>query len=258
MSAANVPSGSLNSYLTETRRPIYSAALVLPFLIVYEVGVVWLDTAYINGADAIIMRLMHKLSLGAIPAFASGVVLIACFVVWQVRSGASWKLDTQKLGYQFLESLAFAAVLFVFLGWISARLPAPRSAPGLVLMASGESGGIRGTLEQMVLYCGAGVYEELLFRVLQLQLLMLVFTKLLKLDKAYAAAWAVGLGAVIFSLFHYIGAEEFHINSFLQRTFAGVYFAAVYVTRSFGVAAAAHAEYDIMVGIAQIVLGRHN
>ncbi|MCZ7643850.1 MAG: CPBP family glutamic-type intramembrane protease [Planctomycetota bacterium] len=103
-----------------------------------------------------------------------------------------------------------------------------------------------------------GVYEELVFRVLLLQLLMLAFTKLLKLEKAYAAAWAVGLGALIFSAFHYIGSEgdRLELNSFIQRTFAGVFFAAVYVTRSFGVAAAAHAEYDIAIGLTHLFASR--
>ena len=36
---------------------------------------------------------------------------------------------------------------------------------------------------------------------------------------------------------------------FLFRTMAGIYFAAVYHLRGFGIAAGAHACYDVLVGL---------
>ena len=115
----------------------------------------------------------------------------------------------------------------------------------------GASG--RGPLE-LVLYCGAGVYEELVFRVLLLGLLMLVLTKLLHMAEFQAAIWAVFVGAALFSLFHYIGAhgDEWNLNGFVQRMFAGLYFSVRFVTRNFGVACAAHALYDVRVGLASL------
>ena len=199
----------------------------------------------INGGDAIIQRILRMFSVHV--AFASAVVLLICFVVWQVRTGASWRIDPRKLVIKFIESMFFAVILFLFLGWLSIHLP----APGAVVCAGTDGRDpLDSPLMALVLYCGAGIYEELVFRVLLLGLLILVFTKLLHWEKAPAAAAAVVAGAILFSLFHYVGgAEGFHINSFLQRAFAGVYFAAIYVTRSFGVAAASHALYDILVGI---------
>jgi hypothetical protein len=73
------------------------------------------------------------------------------------------------------------------------------------------------------------------------------------MEHAYAAAWSVALGAVIFSAFHHIGGEPFAISPFLQRIFAGLYFSAIYFNRSFGIAAASHALYDILVGLNQFV-----
>jgi membrane protease YdiL (CAAX protease family) len=104
-------------------------------------------------------------------------------------------------------------------------------------------------LQDFILYCGAGVYEELVFRVFLLGLLILVLTKLFHMEHAYAAAWSVLLGAIIFSAFHHVGGEAFNWGRFLQRAFAGLYFAALYVNRSFGIAAASHALYDVVVGL---------
>jgi membrane protease YdiL (CAAX protease family) len=108
----------------------------------------------------------------------------------------------------------------------------------------------RPALRDFILYCGAGVYEELVFRVILLGLLMLVFTKLFHMEHAYAAVWSVVAGAIIFSAFHHIGNPgSFALGVFLQRVFAGLYFSAIYFNRSFGVAAASHAMYDILVGL---------
>ncbi|MBI3828182.1 MAG: CPBP family intramembrane metalloprotease [Planctomycetes bacterium] len=234
------PSASLKGYWEETQRPIYSAALVLPFLLTYELGILVLHPNVINGGDALIITLMNSLSIHT--SFASSFVLLVCFVVWQVRSKTSWKLDGGKLQLLFLESFVLAVILFFFINWISMNVPASSIV--------GAPAAFRGRLLDLVLFCGAGVYEELVFRVLLLGLLIMVLTKLFHMEKAWAAGIAVVIGATVFSLFHYIGpgGDTWNINSFLQRAFAGVFFSALYVTRSFGVAAATHAMYDILVG----------
>ena len=232
---------SIQSYFDETQRPVYSLILVLPFLLIYQVGVWWFRSDVINGGDALIQRLLSVLSVHT--AFAGVLLLLVCFIVWQVKTKASWKVESDKVGFLFLESLIFAELLFHLMGWISASSTTCRPA------AAG-----RGPLE-LVLYCGAGVYEELVFRVLLLGLLMLIMSKLFQMAEFQAAIWAVVIGAVLFSLFHYVGThgDEWDLNGFIQRMFAGLYFSALFVTRSFGVACAAHALYDVRVGLASLV-----
>jgi hypothetical protein len=59
------------------------------------------------------------------------------------------------------------------------------------------------------------------------------------------------VGAVVFAAFHYVGpaADDFSFGSFFQRSMGGLYFSALFVTRGFGVTAASHALYDILVGL---------
>jgi membrane protease YdiL (CAAX protease family) len=162
-------------------------------------------------------------------------------VVWQIRTRGSWKIDTVKLALLYLECLAFAGLLFVAFGWIAAHWPLARAADPRRL----------GRAARLVLYCGAGVYEELVFRGLLLGLLLRLFERLGALRRPVAAFWATLVGAALFSLFHYVGqaGDTFALGSFLQRAAAGVYFSVVFVTRGFGVAAGAHALYDILVGL---------
>ena len=226
----------IKGYWKETRKPVYSAALILPFLCIYHVGTVVLQTTYINGADALIIRILSSLSVHSM--FGSALVLLAAFTVWQLRSRASWKINFRMLFFTFLESLCFALILVVAFGW---------AATHWSLAAGGKSN----SLANLVLYCGAGIYEELLFRGFLLGALIALFSRAFHMKKRAAASSAVILGALLFAAFHYLGSagESFSIGSFLQRILGGLYFSILFVTRGFGITAASHALYDILVGL---------
>jgi membrane protease YdiL (CAAX protease family) len=226
----------IKGYWKETRKPVYSAALILPFLCIYHIGTLALQTTYINGADALIIRILSMLSVHSM--FSSALVLIAAFTIWQLRTRASWKINFRLLFFTLLESICFALILIASFGWLANHW----------IMATGaKSSGIAG----LVLYCGAGIYEELFFRGFLLGLLVLLFNKGFHFKKGWAAASASILGALIFAAFHYLGAasDVFSIGSFSQRFAAGLYFSILFVTRGFGITAASHAIYDILVGL---------
>lgn len=232
---------SINTYLKDTRRPIYSAALVLPFFLIYHLGTFLFQTTYINGADALIIQILRLFSVNTM--FASALVLLACFVIWQLRSKASWEIDTTKLMVLFGESLLYAILLFYFLGWLAIPLNASAARPGLL------SG-----IEQLVLFCGAGIYEELVFRGFLLGSLILVLGKGFKLNHSSAAIWAIVISSLLFAVFHYLGpsGDPFAIGSFMQRALGGVYFSVIFVARGFGLTAAAHATYDMLVAFSRL------
>jgi hypothetical protein len=226
----------IKGYWKETRKPIYSAALILPFLCIYHLGTLALHTTFINGADALIIRILSMLSVHSM--FSSTLVLIFAFTIWQLRTRASWKISFRMLFFTLLESICFALFLMVAFGWASNHS---------LLSTAAKGKGI----SSLVLYCGAGVYEELLFRGLLLGLLVALFGKGFHFKRVRAAVTASILGALIFATFHYIGAssDAFSVWSFIQRFTAGLYFSILFVTRGFGITAASHAIYDILVGL---------
>jgi hypothetical protein len=229
---------SLHKYLKETRRPIYSAALVLPFFIIYHIGSLMTGSTYINGADALIIRVLGALSVHSM--FASALVLLACFVIWQLRTRADWDISSRKLLVLNCESLLFAFLmylLFTYLPALQSRAAAVSHAPG--------------ALEKLVLFCGAGIYEELVFRGFLLSLLIMGTTRLLHMKRTSASISSAIVAALIFASFHYVGpaGDRFAWGSFLQRTWGGLYFSSLFVTRGFGVTAATHAFYDILVSL---------
>ena len=108
----------------------------------------------------------------------------------------------------------------------------------------------------MVLCLGAGIYEELVFRLIILTVLSLVIKDLLLFPARMTGMTVVLLSAVMFSAYHYLGSEAFHWHAvaswrtFAFRTLAGIYFGVLFLTRGFGVTAATHAAYDILVLLA--------
>lgn len=264
MSSLNSPTLDVpkpeHGYFTETLQPIYSALLVFPFLLIYELGLFIFRSDVINGGDAMLMKFGAYFfkHIGLEGSLISVAVLVIAFIAWQIRRHGSWKFQPPLLAGMFFESLFFAVCLFMMLQFFVTHFEPARHAlntvtsSGPVQCAVSNRAAPTPELRDFVLYCGAGVFEELVFRVCLLGMLMLVCTRLLHMEHAYAAAWSVLLGAAIFSAFHHIGGEKFVLNVFIQRVLAGLYFSALYFNRGFGIAAATHALYDILVGLNQL------
>jgi hypothetical protein len=100
-----------------------------------------------------------------------------------------------------------------------------------------------------VLSVGAGIYEELIFRLIGFALLHFVVCDFLSIRASVALPVMVGLSAVAFSLYHYWGPEPFAVQTFVFRTLAGAYFGVVMLWRGFGITAGCHAGYDILICI---------
>lgn len=116
---------------------------------------------------------------------------------------------------------------------------------------------VAGPLGTISCYLGAGIYEELLFRLILLNLGI----GLLAWMRASPAASVIGgivLTSVLFSAAHYVGrfGDPFGWLTFFFRFLAGVMFAVLFRYRGFGIAAGTHAFYDVLVGLSSIADGQ--
>ncbi len=118
------------------------------------------------------------------------------------------------------------------------------------------SGPFGGRLAEFVFNAGAGVYEELVFRVVLVMVMALFFTRIVHLERVQGGLAAAVAAAVIFSLVHFgnrPGADpwrgELFWAVFAFRAAAGLFFSLLFYFRSFGVAVAAHAMYDNFVTV---------
>jgi hypothetical protein len=95
---------------------------------------------------------------------------------------------------------------------------------------------------------GAGIDEELLFRLGLIGLLGVVFEDLMKLGRTRSLVLAIGLSAIAFMLYHPLrdGSGAVHPARVVFYLGAGVYFGVVFAMRGFGIAVGAHAFYDVL------------
>jgi hypothetical protein len=102
--------------------------------------------------------------------------------------------------------------------------------------------------EGIVLSLGAGVYEEIVFRVLLVGGLWALFRSS-GIGRRKAGVFSALLAALVFSGFHYIGpyGDQWELASFLFRFLAGLAFSVLFLVRGFGITAWTHALYDVLV-----------
>tara|TARA_B100000886_G_C20358864_1_gene464275 strand:- start:713 stop:1096 length:384 start_codon:yes stop_codon:yes gene_type:complete len=104
-------------------------------------------------------------------------------------------------------------------------------------------------LQNVTLAVGAGIYEEILFRVILIFLFNYIFALVFQLEYYFKNAVSIILASVCFSLFHFIGefGDHYSFNIFMVRFLAGIYLGILYFFRGFGITAWAHSLYDLIV-----------
>jgi membrane protease YdiL (CAAX protease family) len=229
--------GRAERYWAESRRPLTSLAFIAPLLVVYEVGVLcWRVRP--NGADDFMRRLLDLFGFGQ--HFLLPGLIVAILLGWHYLSRQPWKLSGGVLS-----AMAVEAVLLGL--WLRA----------IVFFQNSLALDIGEVVERMkngflnaVGFLGAGIYEELLFRLILLSLLAWAFRRAGATPRVSMIA-AVLLSSLLFAAAHHVGPYgEWPIrwSRFIFRMVAGIFFSLVYVYRGFGIAAGSHAAYDILVG----------
>lgn len=238
------------SYWSRTRAPRHSLTFALPLLLLYEALAFLLSGDAIagvrNGADVLLKSAFtalggrHGLTVFGVVLFGAGLLLV---VRDRRRSGP---IEPRLFLPMLLESLGYALIL----GGVASTLTSLLLGRlGFVLAAGGLTE--FGLPTQIMISLGAGLYEELVFRVLLVSGLALVGTRLLGWSPRASGIMATVVGAAVFSAFHYVGpyGDPWQLDSFTFRAVAGVLFSALYLLRGFGIAAWSHALYDVVLAV---------
>jgi hypothetical protein len=225
-------------YWTESRQPLTSLIFTLPLLAIYEAGVLVLGPKAVrNGAEAWLRQGLDQLGFGQY--FLLPALTISLLLAWHYLTRRPWRVSAGVLYGMIGECVLLALGLWMILELQHLLMET------LAETARTRLGAISG-------YLGAGIYEELLFRLLLLPPAAWALRRL-GLKPALSMAIAVLLTSLLFALAHNIGAngETFVWFKFFFRVLAGIFFALLFVYRGFGIAAGTHAGYDILVGLMQ-------
>lgn len=237
-----------SSYLPATRHPWPCLLFVLPLLIAYEACVLLFGGAHPealrNGADNWLRDGLGAVGLKQF--WIPPLLLVVLFALWSyLKRGEKMGDLVGTLAGMGIESVTFALGLW---GVSRALAPLMRSAGIELDVATTEAQPIG--LQHVIPYVGAGIYEEAMFRLLLFSVLAWMFRRM-ELPGLVAFGLASAASATLFATAHHLGpqGEPYSNYRFAFRLVAGLYFAALFQYRGFGIAVGAHACYNLMVGI---------
>jgi hypothetical protein len=243
------------TYWHASRAARYSLTFVFPLLLIYEVLAFTLSGSEFsgvrNGADVLLKTVFVTLG-GRSGLVVFGALLVGggAWIVVQDRR-KSGKMDPRVFGLMAAESIGYALVFGLVTSTLTALLVPVIAGPARLVVPPLGSPAESNLSTQVMISLGAGIYEELLFRVILVSGLAWLGRRLFGWSVTAAGLFAVGAGALIFSAFHYIGpyGDRLTLPSFAFRTVAGLLFSSLYLLRGFGITAWTHALYDVFLAL---------
>jgi hypothetical protein len=227
-----------------TRTGTYGFLAALPLLALYEGLILLVNTgpgmSVRVGADVWIKQFLA--------AFGATGMLVMGGVVLLVGLGIVFRERKQHLAIRpryFLWMLGESAVYAVLSALLVSKLVGLLFAMAL----AGPQGVTLDWPTELALSLGAGLYEELVFRVLLVGGLFALMKRFRPQQPLGAYIAAALVGALLFSAVHYTGAlgDAFTLDSFTFRFLFGLLLNALFLLRGFGIAAWTHALYDVLV-----------
>jgi hypothetical protein len=225
-----------------------SLVFVLPMLAIFEVG------QYVNrsGSGAphtqLVAAWLIQYMISAIGASgfyfpAPSLLVIAILLACHLVARQPWRFDIWVLAGMLGESLIYTIPLFILDRVTHAAFVA------------GTSPEFQTWRDQVIQSFGAGIYEELVFRFICMNVLHIALVDVCQLPRTATSVFIIFASAAIFAAFHHwpIGAEAFDPTVFMFRMVAGLYFAGLYFFRGFGIAAGCHSFYNVLVFTLQAV-----
>ena len=217
----------------------------VPLFLIYEIGIILTSSdnlfAVRNGADALMRQILVSTldlsTFGTNGLYLMGVVFFIGFITVYFLQRAFWdqiSLNNDFLIVMFIESILWAIILFFLMS----------NAQILLMLTTGKI-----LLQQVTLAVGAGIYEEMLFRVILIYVISSILGFIFLWGKKLKQVMAMVIAAGIFSLFHFMGdfGDSFSFDIFMVRFLAGIVLGLLYFARGFGITATSHSIYDLIV-----------
>ncbi len=247
--AANLP-----TYYDLSQKPLQVLVFLLPLIVLYELGVFFFVRGDIE-ARSMLKGFFQQVGIGQAGYYLPGVAVVVLLLTMHFVQRETWKIHTRLLPMMWIESIVLALPILLF-AIVFLRQPATGAmTPATAMLAAAGSSSSPGWQAMMVYSIGAGIYEELLFRVIGIAIIHTVAIDLLALPKHVGELAAIGITALLFAFYHFLPIQAgvipqmftTHIRKTIFYLLAGVYLACIYIYRGFGIAAASHAMYDVMV-----------
>ncbi len=248
------PNANKDGYFYLSTRPLYILLFLLPGALLYEIGSVRYlsnpDTGTVDQirAERLMRNFFELFDLGDTAVYLPGIMLIAVLFVWHILLGDPWRCRGKVLLGMLAESIAWTIPLLVLSHIIARATGLNAAAAAAAAPAVGDLAGLS-VPARATIAIGAGVYEEMLFRLFAIAAVHLIIADLLRVKEPLAKTIAVVLAAIAFALYHDVARASGGIDMprLINYLAAGLFFGGLYVARGFGIVVAVHATYDLIV-----------
>ena len=228
--------GDFSRYLEHSRRLSVGLVVSLPLLPLYEIGILLTGSPVENHVSALVKRMIAVLGGNAYLVVTAAVA--AVYVLALVRKHRGSASDFHNYLVIIVESAVYALILGA--GIYAIGMP-------LAAEAGDDGSRTRAFLGLAILYMGAGVWEELFFRLVLLGGFLYLSVRQFGGNSLVFSIVGLLLSSAAFSAIHHLGSmgEPFLPGVFLFRMTAGMILGVLYLTRGLGVCVYTHAFYNV-------------
>jgi len=223
-------------YIRQAQRPLNCLLFILAPLVLYQSFAMRYGTQLLAPRD--LGRLLAY--FGATDWVLPPALIVAVLLIQHALHRYKWTFQPSALLGMLAESFVWVLPMLALSHFTSNSMAATtRAAPS-------------DFSRQVLQGLGAGIYEEFIFRLVLIGLILLVLVEVLEFRKDASAVVAIFAQAVLFSLYHLshaqvTGTAPFPWSPFVFRMFAGAYLGGLYVLRGYGVTVGTHAVWNIYV-----------
>lgn len=237
-------------YFAQARKPLHILVFLLPLLVAYELGAI----LYLSGdggqpttiaAWGMLARFFEM--FGVFGYHLPATLLVTVLLVWHFLEHDPWTVRVPVLVGMAMEACLWTVPLTILLIVLQSVLSAGGSLP-----AQAQAGGTA-TLHalpwqaKLTISAGAGLYEELLFRMIAIAAIHAVLVDVMRLSNWAGGVVAVVVSAGAFALYHvHTGGPAVGLAWLVPYFVAGLYFGGLYLARGFGLVVAVHFLYDVV------------
>jgi hypothetical protein len=194
-------------------------------------------------ADIWLRECLRWLGVGG--ALAPTWLAVVVLLIWHIIRRDPWEVSGRLLGLMAIETVLLAVPLLAMERIYRAAANGAALDVAITMVPPSP------WLDAVMSSIGAGVYEELLFRLLLVGGPLLALRHIFRDDSVGARLAVICFVAAIFSGAHHLSDPAgFAWGVFLFRAAAGVYLGLIFVYRGFGIAAGVHILFNLVIKLA--------
>ncbi|MFO0828822.1 MAG: CPBP family intramembrane glutamic endopeptidase [Phycisphaerales bacterium] len=251
-----------DGYFARSKQPLEILFFLLPLIVFYEIGLVVVlrqgHAVMTNRAHEALLRLFDVFGLDAaalsLPALSlPGVLLIVVLLAWQALARRPWVVDLRTVAIMAIESAVLAVPLFLAIQLVMQAFAQHDPTAAIAASVDGSTASPEASLRalspvaRVAISIGAGLYEELIFRMALIAVMHTLFVDAIGWKEKPSIALAVVISTIAFVLYHPLSGPHGAIEwrRVVSLTVIGLWFGGVFAFRGFGIVVGTHAAYDI-------------